>query len=105
MALDGRIEKRIPVRVSISLACTGETYAAEQVVTENVSPHGARVITKQRLRPGELHSISPLSLEFQLPVRVVYCQQCSNANFCVGLKLGRRIANWWDLPMDRRMAD
>jgi hypothetical protein len=100
MALDGRIEKRIPVEVSIYLTCTA--HAAEQVVTENVSPRGARVITKQPLRRGEQHYIGPLSLEFHLPVRVVYCQQLSNRNFCVGLDLGRPVANWWELRTEPR---
>jgi hypothetical protein len=105
MALDGRIEKRIPVEVPMYLAGANEAHPTEQVVTENVSPRGARVRTKQPLRPGDQHSISSSSLEFHLPVRVVYCQRRSNRNFCVGLELGRRVANWWKLRMDRRLED
>src|SRR6266436_5605982 len=51
--LDGRIEKRLPVSVPIYLAHLNELRAREQTVTENVSPHGARILTKRFWRTGE----------------------------------------------------
>jgi hypothetical protein len=41
--LDGRIEKRVPMMVAASLVSFQEQMVTEEVLTENVSPHGARV--------------------------------------------------------------
>jgi len=57
--LDGRIEKRVPVSVPIYLAHLNELRAREQTVTENVSPHGARILSKQFWRPGEEGAYCP----------------------------------------------
>jgi PilZ domain len=70
--------------------------AAERVLTENVSSHGARVITKQRCQPGEQQQITPLSGEFQLLARVVYCQPLPHKGFCVGLEFRECSVNWGD---------
>ena len=43
---DGRIEKRLPTLVPVYLASLEEPRARERTLTENVSPHGARVISK-----------------------------------------------------------
>ncbi len=50
---DGRLEKRLTMSVPVYLASLGETRARERTVTENVSPHGARVISKRSWRSGE----------------------------------------------------
>ncbi len=60
MHLDGRIEKRVPMAVPLYLVSLTDPRAAERVLTENVSSHGARVITKQRWQPGEQQRITPL---------------------------------------------
>ncbi len=53
MHLDGRIEKRVPMAVSVCLISSTDPRTVERVLTENVSSRGARVITKQRWQPGE----------------------------------------------------
>ena len=57
---DGRLEKRLTMSVPVYLASLGETRARERTVTENVSPHGARVISRS-WRSGEEALIAPLT--------------------------------------------
>ena len=94
MHLDGRIEKRIQMAVPVYLVSLKEPRIAERVLTENVSTHGARVVTKRLWRPGEQQWISPLSGQFQLEAQVVYCQPISNQRFSVGLDIRTRSINW-----------
>jgi hypothetical protein len=96
MPLEGRIEKRIPMTVAVYPVNLKEPRAAERVLTENVSPHGARVATKRPWQPGERQWISPLSGQFQLAAQVVYCQPIPNEGFCVGLDFRAHSFNWQD---------
>jgi len=44
--MNGRIEKRFPTSVLVYLASLDEPRARERTLTENVSPHGARIISR-----------------------------------------------------------
>ncbi len=91
--LDGRIEKRLPVSVPIYLAHLNELRAREQTVTENVSPHGARILSKQFWRPGEEALIARRTGEFLQVGRVVYSEQKMGC-FCLGVEFLDRSVNW-----------
>jgi hypothetical protein len=93
MSLEGRVETRLPLKVQVNLV---STHAPEVVLTENVSPRGARVVTKRRWQPGEHQWITPGSGKLHLQARVVYCQPVSNDSFHIGLALQDSCANWWD---------
>src|SRR2546430_5141515 len=58
---DGRIEKRVPASVPVYLASLKEPRSGEQTTTENISPHGARTISKRLWRAGETALVAPLS--------------------------------------------
>jgi hypothetical protein len=94
--LDGRMEKRIPMAVPVDLLIAEETLVAERVVTANVSPHGARVVTKRRWRAEEQPWLASLTSYFRLQGSVVYCQPLANGDFCVGLKFRASFINWGD---------
>jgi hypothetical protein len=94
--LDGRIEKRIPMGIPVYLVSLKKQGTVERVLTENVSPHGARVVTKLRWRPGEDQWITALSGQIQLPAQVIYCQPLANGDFCVGLDFRGHPVNWED---------
>lgn len=96
MPSDRRIDPRLSVGVPVYLVSASRERPAEQAVTENVSAGGACVICRHRLQRGERQAVSPLSLDVQLPGRVVYCRPLSNKSFCVGLAFERRFAHWWD---------
>jgi hypothetical protein len=93
-----RTEERIPAAIPVYLICLNEPGAAERVLTENVSSHGARVIAKRRWPPREHHWITTLCNKTVLPARVVYCLPRPNGNFCVGLEFGEFSPGWMDEP-------
>jgi hypothetical protein len=96
MPLDGRIEKRIPMAVPVDLVIAEEILVSERVVTINVSPHGARVVTKRRWRAEERPWLASLTSYFRLQGSVVYCQPLTNGDFCVGLKFRASFIDWGD---------
>jgi hypothetical protein len=93
---DGRIEKRLPASVPVYLASTEEPRARERTLAENVSPHGARLISKRSWRPGEESLITPLTEEFPKVGRVIYCVPKPGDRFYVGVEFGDRTVRWDD---------
>ncbi len=69
-SFDARIEKREPLPVQLYLANLEEPRARERTVTEDVSPHGARVLTKRYWRPGEVPLLTPLIGDFPKHARI-----------------------------------
>jgi len=96
MPLDGRIEKRVPMAVPVDLVIAEEMLVTERVLTVNVSPHGARVVTKRRWRAEEQPWLASLTGYFRLQGSVVYCQPMTNEDFCVGLKFRASLIDWGD---------
>jgi len=87
---DGRIEKRFPTSVPVYLASLEGPRASERTRTENVSPHGARVISKWSWQFGEESIITPLTGEFPRIGRVVYCLPKTGDRFSVGVEFPDR---------------
>jgi hypothetical protein len=83
---DGRIEKRLPTLVSVYLASLENPRAREQTLTENISFHGACVISKRSWRRGEGSLITPLAGGFAQVARVIYCLQRAGNRFCLGVE-------------------
>jgi hypothetical protein len=48
MRLDGRNEKRVTMAIPVCLVTVEKLPFADQVMTVNVSSHGARIITRRR---------------------------------------------------------
>jgi hypothetical protein len=68
---DGRIEKR-RLRFPSTSQASEPPLARERTVTENISPHGARVISKRSWESGEQTLVTPLTGEFPQAGRVIY---------------------------------
>src|SRR5262249_21062499 len=94
MSLEGRMEKRHPLGIRLYLVCSAEQPEPESVVTENVSSRGARVLGARRWQPGERPLLTPFSRAFQLPARVVYCQNLPNGLYRLGLDFRGTPINW-----------
>jgi PilZ domain len=95
MRLYGRSEKRMSMVIAAYLLDTEGRRATEQVVTENVSPRGARVFTKCRWQSGERLRIAGFANQFRVGARVVYCQPGPSGGFFIGLEFRERCADWW----------
>ena len=81
-----RMEARIPRRVGLQLAGPDEPLIFETTFTENVSRHGACVVTKKRWTPND--SVLVKLPEECLPsrARITYCRPSKGDEFAMGLQ-------------------
>jgi hypothetical protein len=82
----GRLNKRFAVAVPVLLASLQTPGLSEKTVTQNVSVHGARVLTRHPLNREELLLVNSLGSHVRTQARVIYCQPLSDGVFGVGLE-------------------
>ena len=93
--LTGRMERRLPIVVVVCLdGLDGEGEKQEKAYTDNLSPHGVRVVSKRPWRPGQQAEITPMSEKSPMCGEVVYCQKLDDARFCVDLKFSQDQIPW-----------
>ena len=88
----GRVEHRMAVNLAGLLEKSSVPVFSEVVSIENISGHGARVITH---RSWQLHDhvvFSALTADFHTDAEVVYCQRLRDSTYVVGLRFGHSIA-------------
>ena len=90
----GRAEKRNARTMAVELSPLDASLPPETTVTENVSPHGARVVTKQRWRPEDRVLLKSVRGGLRLQGRVIYCQYLPSNTFAIGLDLFGPIREW-----------
>jgi hypothetical protein len=89
-----RNEKRLPTLIPVFLARLRDPRNRELTTTENVSPHGARVISKRSWRPGEGSIITRTAGGYAQAGRVIYCLQRPGDCFCLGIEFPDRAVKW-----------
>jgi hypothetical protein len=82
------------MQIPIYIASLEEPRAREQTVTENVSPHGCRVLTKRKWLPGERPLVTLQTGEFPQYAQVIYCDARPNGGFCVGIEFSGLPFEW-----------
>jgi len=82
-----RKEKRNPERLRVVLSPRAKPLLTESASTENVSPHGMRVLTEQFWKRGTELTVQSSKHELLGRGRVVYCQSFSHWTFAIGLEL------------------
>ena len=94
--LDGRQEKRLPIAVVVRLAGAAQPLRAgeEKTYTENVSLHGAQVISRHPWQPGEEAQVTPLKYSTPARGKVVYCKRLSADRYFVGLNFPQHPVYW-----------
>jgi PilZ domain len=90
----GRSERRIAKVVSVEVCAQDEPKLNEIAWTENVSAHGARILTEEKLRPGQQVLVRAPKEGVRSQARIVYCQRVSERRFAVGLELSGRMELW-----------
>jgi PilZ domain len=90
----GRCEKRIASTVAVEICLQDEPMLKERASTENVSAHGARVLMKRKLRPGQHVLVISPKEGVQSQAQIVYCQRLAESKFAVGLELSVRVEQW-----------
>jgi hypothetical protein len=94
MRLDGRNEKRVTMAIPVCLVTAEKLLVADQAMTVNVSPHGARIVTRRRWRPEEQPRLASNSGELGTRAKVVYCEPLANGHFCIGLRFLSATMDW-----------
>ena len=81
------MEKRLPIAVVVHLGQVQNQSAdgAELTYTDNISAHGACVVSKRPWRPGEVAEIRSLKEQVTLRGKVVHCRKRSDNRYVVGL--------------------
>jgi hypothetical protein len=94
MRLEGRDEKRVTMAVPVCLVTAETLLVADQAMTVNVSPRGARVLTRRRWQPEEQTRLASSSGELGMRAKIVYCEPLTNGDFCIGLQFPSTIMDW-----------
>jgi len=81
-----RMEARIPTRVGLELSGPDEPLIYEITFTENVSRHGARVVTKRRWSPNDSVLVKLPQESLPSRARITYCQPLKGDEFAMGLQ-------------------
>src|ERR1700689_3827496 len=81
-----RVEVRIPMEVLVDLASVDVRVPAQEGVTVNVSPRGARVLTVRPWKPNDRLNVRSLLGNFRSRARVVYCVRAGGNQIAVGLQ-------------------
>src|SRR5882724_8679615 len=89
-----RNEQRLPTLIPVYLASLHDPHNREQTTTENISPHGARVISERSWRLGEGSIITRIAGGFAQVGRVIYCVPTDGYRFCLGLEFQDRAVKW-----------
>ena len=100
---DGRSSRRIPTGVAVRLSRVQSPQAGEEEIayTENVSAHGARLISRSEFHPGEEVRVTIVKNGTAILGSVVFCRILDNGRFCVGLNFQDQPVPW---PLDCKWA-
>jgi hypothetical protein len=80
--------------VPVELSRLDLSLPAETTVVENISPRGARVVSKQRWKEGDRVLVKALKSDLQWQTQVVYCEILPSGTFAIGLKWLTAAGRW-----------
>jgi hypothetical protein len=89
-----RRETRVPMEVGVRITGHVSTPGTETTFTENVSTHGARVISTRRWKINDHLTIATLTGSFQAIARVAYCQATRESGYAVGVEFLNPTGEW-----------
>ena len=89
-----RMEARIPTTVGLELSGLEEPPIYEITLTENVSRHGARVVTKRPWRPNDSVLVKLPQECLPSHARITYCQPLKGDEFALGLQFSLPVYSW-----------
>jgi PilZ domain len=84
----GKMEKRLPVSIVVNLVPVAAlpTDETELTYTDNVSDHGACVVSSHPWQLGEGAEVISLLDQVSLRGRVVHCREYGDDRYAIGLK-------------------
>ncbi len=90
------MEKRLPIAIVVRLAHVLDPprNGAEVTYTDNVSAHGARVVSNQPWQTGDVARVTCLKDDSTILGKVMYCQKLVDNRYCIGLNFLERGVAW-----------
>jgi PilZ domain len=89
--LNGRVERRLPIMIAVRLSRGRDLPVSEELAyTDNVSVHGARVVSNAAWQVGDHANITPVKEGSSLIGEVVYCGSLGDS-FFVGFKFQEQV--------------
>jgi hypothetical protein len=89
-----RTENRTPMKVTVDLSSLDIRTPAQEGITENISPRGARVVTSKPWKTDERLNVRSLLGNFRSRARVVYCEPINADLYAIGLQLFAAAGTW-----------
>jgi len=93
-AIAHRTEERIHLTVRVDLCSLDIRHRAHEGITENISSHGARVVSNRPCKANERLNLRSLPGDFRARARVVYCDALGVNSFAIGLQLLATAGKW-----------
>ena len=93
-AVARRFEERVPLTVRVDLCSLDIRHRTQEGLTENISAHGARVVSTSPWRLNERLNLWSLPGDFRARARVVYCEPLGRNSFAIGLQLLASSGGW-----------
>src|SRR5882724_3187133 len=93
-----RMEARVPTRVGLELSGPDEPLIYEITFPENVSRHGARVLTKRRWSPNDSVLVKLPQECLPSRARITYLQPLTGDEFAMGLQFSSVVYDWIGSP-------
>jgi len=84
--LSGRIERRMSLSIIACLETPDAAASPETVTLENISEHGARVLSGRQWTPKDRVIVSDLFGDFHVGAEVVYSQRTGDGLYAIGLR-------------------
>jgi len=89
-----RLEERVPLAVRVDLCSLDVRHRTDEGLTENVSTHGARVVSSNPWKLNDRLNLWCLGGDFRARARVVYCESLGLNSFAIGLQLLASAGEW-----------
>ena len=89
-----RFEARVPMTLAVNISNQQQSAGVETTFTENVSAHGARILSTRHWRPGRPAVICIAARGFSCERAGVYCRPQRNHEFAVGIEFLEPVARW-----------
>ncbi len=90
-----RTEERTLVKVPVDLSSLNLRTPAQGGITENVSLHGARIVTPRGWRLEDRINVRSLKGNLRSRARVVYCESLAGGSYAIGVELLARTGEWF----------
>lgn len=90
------MEKRLPIAMVVNLAPVRPPSGnkTELTYTDNLSAHGACVVSSHAWKPGEMAEVTSLLDKISLRGKVIYCCKRAEEQYAIGLSFQNAGVVW-----------